>query len=248
MSPLRAHLASPCAHSRILHAQFPSYLPGLPRMTPPSFFHLRPHPAIQRSLPTHVAEYLREMPGPCSVCSASRRPPAITPLSPLPPSQSAGDSLPLSLYVSIIHHLPASSSRLSIRQPLTCAPSAGPPTARVLLLTIWLTLTASRRCLCACTPLATASAFTRRSRSTKIPAATEGRPRRIQRNGRAAQKNHGILRIRATAATRIGRICCLAPGPAPGGKLVSERGSCRRQRMAMQAWARAASWPTMVLR
>ena len=39
--------------------------------------------------------------------------------------------------------------------------------------------------------------------------------------------------------TRVGRVRYRAPGPAPGGKVVSNGGSCRRRRrMATSAWAR----------
>ena len=62
-----------------------------------------------------------------------------------------------------------------------------------------------------------------------------------QRNRRTARNDHGVLRIRAAAATCVGRGRCLAPGTAPGGKVVSDRGSCRRRRMATPTWARAAA-------
>ena len=176
-SPLHAHLASPRAHARILHTPPPPYSARVSPHDSPVFAPLCPHPAIPRSLPPHVAKSSRALPGPRPAFSASRRPPA----APLPSLPSAGDGLPLSPYISPTAY---QSPPLSFtRQPLTCAPSAGSYTARVLLLTRRLTLAASQRCLRARARPATAFAFAWRPRSTTVLAEGEATAEPAQQEG-----------------------------------------------------------------
>ena len=113
-SPLRAHLALPRAHARILHMPSLPYSPELPRMTPPSLSPCAPAPQ-SHALCRPTSPNLRALPRPRPVCSASRRPPAAPLSPPLPPSPSAGEA-PLSPGT---YHQPRTSLLFPLSHPPT---------------------------------------------------------------------------------------------------------------------------------
>ena len=211
-------------------------------MTPPSLPPLRPHPAIPRSLPPHIAKYQRVATTASCVLRISpppRRPPTV-PVAALAKRRGNPSSLP----VHITHRLPASFSRLPTRQPLTCAPSAGPPTACILLLARRITLAALRHCLCVRTPPATASEFARRPRLMTTLTATEGEAVAEQ-----AQQEGCAGRPRRPPYSRVGRDA-RRPRPLPGARAGTRgKGRQRRRKMppavVLPAWARC--WSTMML-
>ena len=124
-SPLRAHLASPRTHARILHVPSSPYLPGLPRMTPPSLSLCAPtpqsHGIFRPRLPNLRARCQDRV-----LCAPHL---AVPPPSSLPPSPSAGDSLPLSSYISPTADQPPSpacppANLLPVPPPLAHPPPA----------------------------------------------------------------------------------------------------------------------------
>ena len=116
----------PRAHARILQTPSPPYSPWLPHTTPPSLSPCAPTPQSHVSVPPHVAESPRALPGPRPARSASRHPPAV-PVATLAKCRGR----PPSLSAHTTHPLPASSSRLPTRQPFTPVPPllAHPPPA-----------------------------------------------------------------------------------------------------------------------
>ena len=221
--PLRAHLASPCARARVLHAQSPPYLPGLPRMTPPSFSSCAPtlqsHALCRPTSPPHLVV---PPPSPCRLRCRPRQARGTASLSPRtyhPP--------PTSLLLLLAQ--PPTSYLCPLRWPTHRPhPPPYPPAHPGRLATLFTRAHASRDSL-----------RVRAEAAVDDDAGCDGgRGRGGASARRAARNNHGVLRIRAAAATRVVRVRCLMPGSAPGGKIASDGGSCRRRRMATPAWAR----------
>ena len=171
-SPLRAHLASRRAHARILHAPFPSYLPGLPHMTPPSLSPCDPTPQ-SRALCRPTSPNLCARYQDCVLCAPHLTAPS--PSSPRPccrPRRAQGTAS----HSPRTYHPPPTRLLLLLAHPPTSylCPLRWHTHRPLLLFTRRLTQATSRRCLRARKPPATASAFARRPRPATMPTATEG--------------------------------------------------------------------------